>query len=159
MPKQQAERIIDRRRPTGSSGSYSAPDGRYVRLVDYEDGDVLAKLLNVDGALSGLDADLLDGQQIEGETMAKKLETAKAIVAAVQSLSTATDSAADLEAEFFDVGTFTDEDVAPLGITAAQLASCITLLQQVNKLMSGQATTPAIYRTTLNAVRRVQANG
>jgi hypothetical protein len=36
-------------------------DARYVQLTDYEDADVLAKVKNVDGAGSGLDADLLDG--------------------------------------------------------------------------------------------------
>lgn len=86
-----------------------------------------------------------------------KTATAKAIVNAVQSLATATDSAGDLEAEYFDAGAFSDGDVSALGITASDLAACITLLQQVNKLMTGQATSPAIYRTTLNKVRRVSA--
>lgn len=86
-----------------------------------------------------------------------KLDTAKAIVRAVQSLSLATDSAADLEAEFFDTGTWSDADVQALGLTAAELASCITLLQQVTALMTGSATSPAVYRTTLNKVRRVSA--
>ncbi len=36
-------------------------DSRYVLLTDYEDADVLAKIKNVDGSGSGLDADLLDG--------------------------------------------------------------------------------------------------
>ncbi len=88
-----------------------------------------------------------------------KLDTAKAIVKAAQSLATATDSASDLEAEYFDAAGagWVDADVAALGITAAQLAGCITLLQQVDKLMTGAATTPAVYRSTLNQVRRVQA--
>lgn len=33
----------------------------YVKLTDYEDADVLAKVKNVDGAASGLDADTVDG--------------------------------------------------------------------------------------------------
>lgn len=37
-------------------------DSRYVQLTDYEDLDVLNKVKNVDGASSGLDADLLDGK-------------------------------------------------------------------------------------------------
>ncbi|MBP8291376.1 MAG: hypothetical protein KAX65_01310 [Caldilineaceae bacterium] len=85
-----------------------------------------------------------------------KQDTAKAIIKAVQSLATATDSASDLEAEYFDIGNWTDADVAALGITAAQLASCLTVLQQIDALMTGAATTPAVYRTTLNTVRRVQ---
>lgn len=36
-------------------------DNNFVKLTDYEDADVLAKIKNVDGANSGLDADLLDG--------------------------------------------------------------------------------------------------
>ena len=96
---------------------------------------------------------------MEGEIMAQKQDTAKAIVKAVQSLATATDSAGDLEAEYFDAAGagWVDADVVALGITAAQLAGCITLLQQVDKLMTGVATTPAVYRSTLNQVRRVQA--
>ncbi len=87
-----------------------------------------------------------------------KQDTAKAIIKAVQSLATATDSAADLEAEYFDAAGagWVDADVAALGITAAQLAGCITLMQQINLLMTGSAITPAMYRSTLNVVRRVQ---
>lgn len=36
-------------------------DSEYVKLTDYEDADVLAKLLNVDGDGSSLDADKVDG--------------------------------------------------------------------------------------------------
>ena len=86
-----------------------------------------------------------------------KTNTAKAVVSAVQSLATATDSAAALEAEYFDSGEWTDDDVSALGITANDLAACITLLQQVNALMTGNATVPAVYRVTLNRVRRVSA--
>lgn len=93
----------------------------------------------------------------EAHIFMAKLDTAKAIVRTVQSLAQATDSAGDLEAEYFDIGNWTDEDVAAIGITAAQLAACLTLLQQLDLLMTGQATTPAVYRTTLNQVRRVSA--
>ena len=97
-----------------------------------------------------------DTEQEARQAMAR-IETAKAIVRAVQSLATAMDSAADLEAEYFDIGNWTDEEVSAIGITAAQLAAGLTLLQQVNLLMTGEATTPAVYRTTLNQLRRVQA--
>ena len=93
----------------------------------------------------------------EARIFMAKIETAKAILRAAQSLTEVTDSASDLEAEYFDVGNWTDEDVAALGITAAQLAAGLTLLQQVNLLMTGEATTPAVYRTTLNQLRRVSA--
>jgi hypothetical protein len=93
----------------------------------------------------------------EARSIMAKIETAKAIIRAVQSLATAADDGPDFEAEYFDVGNWTDEDVAAIGITAAQLAAGLTLLQQVNLLMTGEATTPAVYRTTLNQLRRVQA--
>ena len=86
----------------------------------------------------------------------QKLETARAIVAAVKTLATVNDSATDLVAEYWDAGGgFTDEDVAALGITAAQLTACITTLEQAALFMAGSATTPVVHRTTLNAVRRV----
>ena len=91
----------------------------------------------------------------EARIMAQKQGTARAILTAVQSLAMATDSASDLIAEYFDAGTIADEDVAGLGITSANLAACVTLLQQIDKLMTNQATTAAMYRSTLNAVRRV----
>lgn len=95
--------------------------------------------------------------ELEARRTMAKTNTAKAVVSAVQSLAPATDSAAALEAEYFDIGGWTDDDVASLGITAEDLAACITLLQQVKALMTGNATTPAVYRTTLNRVRRVSA--
>jgi hypothetical protein len=97
-----------------------------------------------------------DSEQEARQAMAK-IETAKAIIGAVRSLTTAADDGPDVVAEYFDVGNWTDADVAPLGITAAQLAAGLTLLQQVNLLMTGEATTPAVYRTTLNQLRRVSA--
>jgi hypothetical protein len=45
-----------------SQGGTGAIAG-YVLTSDYEDSDVLAKVKNVDGAASGLDADLLDGNE------------------------------------------------------------------------------------------------
>ena len=97
---------------------------------------------------------IFDTQQEAVQAMAK-MATARAIVEAVQSLATATDSAGDLEAEYFDAGTWADGDVSALGITASDLAACITLLQQIDALMTGGATTAATYRTTLNKVRRI----
>jgi hypothetical protein len=66
MPKRTTLRAMDARRPVAQgtgAASFGAGDGRYVKLVDYEPGDVLAKVLEVDGADSGLDADTLDGLQ------------------------------------------------------------------------------------------------
>ncbi len=116
--------------------------------------DALGKWIYFDGVVKHA-----FGTEREARQAMAKQDTAKAIVKAVQSLATATDSAGDLEAEYFDAAGagWVDADVAALGITAAQLAGCITLLQQVNLLMTGAATTPAVYRSTLNQVRRVQA--
>ncbi len=93
----------------------------------------------------------------EAQHIMAKLDTARAIVAAVKTLAPITDTAEALEAEYFDAGTFTDVDVVALGITATDLAACLTLVQQVNLLMTGEATTPAIYRASVNKVRRVAA--
>ena len=91
-----------------------------------------------------------------------RLDTAKAIVSAVKTLSTVNDLGPDLVKEYFDAGAFVDADVVALGITAAQLGACITLLQQATFLMSGandgaghSTIAPADYTSTLNAVRRV----
>jgi hypothetical protein len=87
-----------------------------------------------------------------------KIETAKAIINTVKTLVTVNDGAGDLVQEYWDPpcnGTFTDEDVAALGITAAQLTACITTLEQAALFMAGSATTPVAHRVTLNAVRRV----
>jgi hypothetical protein len=83
-----------------------------------------------------------------------KPATAKDIVAHVQSLAPITDKNAALVAEYFDAGTFTDADVTSLGITAADLTACITLLQQIGLFMGGSAVITAQYRATLNKVRR-----
>ena len=96
--------------------------------------------------------------QMEAMTAMAKLETAKAIVAAVKTLTTVNDGAGDLVQEYWDPpcnGIFTDDDVAALGITAAQLTACITTLEQAALFMAGSATTPVVHRVTLNAVRRV----
>jgi len=47
----------------GKASTTHDHDASYVKLTDYEDADVLVKIKNVDGASSGLDADLLDGQE------------------------------------------------------------------------------------------------
>lgn len=101
---------------------------------------------------------MFDTEQEAHQFMAKQ-DTAKAIIEAVQSLATATDTAGDLEKEYFDVAGagWVDADVAALGITAAQLASCITFLENFDKFMTNQVAAQADYTAVLNAVRRVQA--
>ena len=86
-----------------------------------------------------------------------KVDTAKAIIRTVQSLAMATDAAENLVAEYWDAAGegWVDVDVVTLGITAAQLTACITLLEQIDLLMTNQATTPSMYRGTLNHARRI----
>jgi hypothetical protein len=115
------------------------------------------KFFNGQWLLRSATFSLTYASQEEAQIAMSKLATAQAIVAAVQSLALPADSATDLEAEYFDAGTWVDDDVAALGLTAANLAACITLLQQVAALMAGNATTPAVYRATLNKVRRIAA--
>ena len=85
-----------------------------------------------------------------------RIETAKAIIKAVQSLAPINDDAAHLIAEYWDTGnSFTDADLAEIGTTAAHLAACITTLEQAAVFMNGGENTPVAHRATLNAVRRV----
>lgn len=106
-----------------------------------------------------------DSEQ-EAHVFMNKLATAKFLVELVQSMAKVADNAADAIPEYFDVAGagWTDDDVAALGITAAQLAACVTFIEQIPKLMLGTIAVdghsdiaPANYRATLNAVRRVQA--
>ena len=95
-----------------------------------------------------------------------KLDTAKAVVTQVQQLAPPMDGAPDIFQEYWDVvsaeGAFTDEDVSPLGITAAQLGSCVTVIEAFNKLMVGDAEDPpamSAYHATINTMRRVNTGG
>ena len=89
--------------------------------------------------------------------MAQKLELARAIVAQAQLLAVPMDASPDAVQEYFDSGiTFVDEDVAALGITAAQVVACITMLENVNKFFAGGNPANAQYRVNVNAVRRAK---
>lgn len=114
----------------------------------------------------GQDVHLYFDTQMEAMTAMAKLETARAIVAAVKSLATAADSHANLVAEYWDVsaafGAFTVDDVAAFGITLAQLQAGITLLEQFGLLVTGandgaghSTITPSDYLATINTLRRV----
>ena len=73
-----------------------------------------------------------------------------------QALANIADVASDLEKEYFDAGynNMTQEDLGALNVTPAEIASIITVLQQLKKLVSNEATTPADYMASLNKVRR-----
>lgn len=90
------------------------------------------------------------------EAMAK-IDLAKAIIWRAQQLTETMDNGPDVVQEYFDSGiTFTDYDLESLGVTASQVVSCITLLQNITKFFGGDDTlTPAVYRTTVNSIRRI----
>lgn len=91
----------------------------------------------------------------------RKRDFLRHVVRRVQELIAIVDDVADLENEYFDQGynsgggnQVTDGDAAVHDLTAAQFASLITVLQQVDKLMTNQATTLGDYIANLNAARR-----
>ena len=95
--------------------------------------------------------------QMEALEAMAKIDLAKAIVYQVQRLAPVMDEGADVLQEYFDSGvTFTDDDVAALGVTAAQVTACLTLLENAGKFFSGTTPTNAAYRTTINSVRRAK---
>lgn len=63
-----SQKLGDVANPTAGShvGDRDYNDSRYLELSVYTDGGVLAKVKNVDGTGSGLDADLLDGVEATG---------------------------------------------------------------------------------------------
>jgi len=93
--------------------------------------------------------------EMEAKIAMNKTELAKAIVYQAQLLAKPLDEGADVLQEYFDSGvTFTDADVAALGVTAAQVVSCLTLLENFGKFCAGNNPAHAAYRVTVNAVRR-----
>lgn len=93
--------------------------------------------------------------------MSGRVSTAAAVVRSVQSLSAPMDTAGDVWQEFWDVvnssGAYNDQELEPLGITAAQLASCVTVLENFNKFVQGNSPANDVYRATINTMRRVGA--
>lgn len=91
----------------------------------------------------------------------RRTAAAAAVVRSVQALAAPMDVAEDTWQEFWDVvnssGAFTDEELEAMGITAAQLASCVTTLENFNKFMEGQSPANDIYRIVVNTMRRVGA--
>lgn len=94
--------------------------------------------------------------QQEAVQMTSKLQLAEAIIYQAQLHAKPMDEGADVLQEYFDSGvTFTDEDVAPLGVTAADVVNCLTLLEHAAKFYGGNTPANAMYRVTINAIRRV----
>lgn len=88
----------------------------------------------------------------------QRLELAKAIIRQAQHHLAAMDENQDVLQEYWDSGSvaFTDEEVAELGLTAVEVNACLTLLENAGKFYGGTNPTNAIYRTTINAIRRVE---
>ena len=98
--------------------------------------------------------------EVEARQAMSKIETARAILGCVQTLTTAMDTGADVWQEFWDVtnarGAYTDEELAALGITAAELAGCVTLLDNLRKFFGNEPVSQDAYRVVVNNVRRTQ---
>ena len=101
---------------------------------------------------------MFDSEQEAREFM-EKLGLAKAIIFQAQLHARPMDEGPDVLQEYFDSGvTFTDEDVAALGVTAAQITGCLTLLENAGKFYNGATPANATYRVTVNAVRRADVS-
>lgn len=96
------------------------------------------------------------GTSLEAKEVMTRLELIKAIVQVVQQAVPLMDEGPDVLQEYFDSGiTITDEDVASLGLVAADVTACLTLLENIDKFFSGTVSIDAVYRVTVNKVRRV----
>ena len=97
--------------------------------------------------------------EMEAIEAMEKLELAKAIVMSTQAIIDVMDNGPDVLQEYFDSGvTFTDADVEPLGIVATDITACLTALENAGKFFSGDSPANAVYRVTVNQVRRVDAS-
>lgn len=105
-------------------------------------------------ALTGETVSTIDAER-GLKTMARKLNLAKAIISPLNALAAIMDTGPDIVREFYDSGeTFTDDDVAALGVTGAQIVAGITLLENLDKFLNGESPTIAQYRVNVNALRR-----
>ena len=94
----------------------------------------------------------------------QKTRFAQQMISLHQKLSEVMDLAGAMEKEYFDRGynsagsdEIEDNDVVNLGITASNIASGITLLQQQDKFFTNQAVSAADYAVTVNMFRRAGA--
>lgn len=96
----------------------------------------------------------------EAMDMANKLEYAQDMQQFMTDLAGLFRDAPDLEGVYFDRGyngggsdPIVDGDVSGLGITAADIASGITLVQQLQNFANNSAVTTGDYSATVNALR------
>ena len=92
---------------------------------------------------------------------AKKAAYIRELVRNIQELDAIFDAAPDLENEYFDLGynsgganAIVDADVASINLTAADIASGITLIQQVKNMAGNVAVTTGDYALTSNIFKR-----
>jgi len=99
------------------------------------------------------------GTQREALVMSRKLSYAQTVQALATRLASDIDVAADLFSVYWDRGygsgetAITDEDVASLGITAADITAMITVMEQLGNFASGADVTSADYDATINKIR------
>lgn len=90
-----------------------------------------------------------------------KLRSAAALIRQVQKLAPGLDEARVILQELTDVvevhGAITDEDLAELGVTAAQVTQLATFLTKLFEFMDTSTATRKSYRSAINAVRRAAA--
>lgn len=120
---------------------YQATDGRWIVFHD------------------GIKSDYFNAES-EAVSMATKITFATQAQAQSTTLAQVVDNLANLETVYFDRGynsggvdPIVDGDISSLGYTAADLASLITLIQQLNNFLGNSAVTAGDYDAILNAIR------
>ena len=95
--------------------------------------------------------------EMEAREAMAKIDTATAVVNGVKGLIFTADNGIDIVEDYFENGPFSDADLEALGITAAKLTACVTLLQNFELFMAqDDEENPIInakYRATINQVR------
>ena len=93
-------------------------------------------------------------------TVTPKTKFAQWLITLNQNAVALMDECKDLEGSYFDnaynsggADEIKDADVADYNITAAKIASFITLAQQLEKMFNNEAVTTADYGVTVNTIR------
>lgn len=90
-----------------------------------------------------------------------KLRTTAALIRQIQKIAPALDDTRLVLTELQDVlevhGALTDDDLAQLGVSAAQVTSLQAFLTKLFEFMDNSTQTRKPYRTVINSVRRVGA--
>lgn len=90
-----------------------------------------------------------------------KLRSAAALIRQIQKLAPELDEARQTLQELTDVvdvhGALTDEDLASMGVTAAQVTNLAAFLTRLFEFMDTPTQTRKAYRSTINSVRRAAA--